>query len=105
MPTLTNLKPKLATMNVSPLAKTGATPQVDRWGSGRGGRPWRRTCDRIKERDLHTCQACGLVTLQLEVDHIINIAQGGSDDDANLQALCVPCHRSKTAREAGQGRG
>jgi 5-methylcytosine-specific restriction protein A len=43
--------------------------------------------------------------LDLEVDHIINIAQGGNDDDANLQALCVPCHKLKTAEESARGAG
>ncbi|WP_410934349.1 HNH endonuclease [Pseudomonas sp. W5-01] len=56
-------------------------------------------------RDQYTCQSCGTVTLDLEVDHIINIAQGGSDDDANLQALCVPCHKVKTAQESAHGAG
>jgi 5-methylcytosine-specific restriction protein A len=75
------------------------------WGSGRGGRPWRRKRESILLRDKYTCQKCGTVTLDLEVDHIVNIAQGGNDDDANLQALCVPCHQAKTANEAAQGGG
>ncbi|MEN5029101.1 HNH endonuclease [Pseudomonas sp. Ps21-P2] len=75
------------------------------WGSGRGGRPWRRKRAAILVRDQYTCQSCGTVTLDLEVDHIINIAQGGNDDDANLQALCVPCHKLKTAEESARGAG
>lgn len=74
------------------------------WGSGRGGRPWRRIRDRILLRDQYTCRACGHVTKDLEVDHIINVAEGGSDDDSNLQALCVPCHQEKTAAESARGR-
>ncbi len=70
------------------------------WGSGRGGRPWRRKREAILLRDNYTCRTCGLVTNDLEVDHIVNLAQGGTEDDSNLQALCVACHKAKTARES-----
>ncbi len=33
------------------------------------------------------------------VDHIIPKAHGGTDADSNLQSLCWPCHKAKTARE------
>ncbi len=75
------------------------------WGSGRGGRPWRRKRAAILVRDEYTCQTCGIITLQLEVDHIVNRARGGSDDEANLQALCIPCHKLKTAAESAEGAG
>lgn len=75
------------------------------WGSGRGGRPWRRIRDRILLRDKYTCQQCGHIGTDLEVDHIINTAQGGTDDDQNLQSLCIPCHKAKTATESAAGRG
>lgn len=52
------------------------------------------------------CHAKGRVTLATEVDHIVPIHLGGSDDLANLQPLCAPCHAAKTAQEAGaRGRG
>lgn len=72
------------------------------WGSGRGGRPWRRLKAKIHLRDLYTCQCCGLVTMQLELDHIVNVAQGGTDDESNLQSLCPPCHLKKTQKESRQ---
>jgi 5-methylcytosine-specific restriction protein A len=75
------------------------------WGAGRGGRPWRRKRAAILLRDEYTCRVCGLVTLQLEVDHIVNRARGGADDEENLQALCIPCHKLKTAAEAAAGAG
>jgi 5-methylcytosine-specific restriction protein A len=43
--------------------------------------------------------------LQLEVDHIVNRARGGLDDEENLQALCIPCHKQKTAAESAEGAG
>ena len=49
-------------------------------------------------RDRHTCRTCG--DPATEVDHIINLAQGGTHDPVNLQALCTPCHRAKTETEA-----
>lgn len=33
-----------------------------------------------------------------EYDHILELAEGGSNDLTNFQALCVSCHRVKTAR-------
>ncbi len=45
---------------------------------------------------------CGVVTMELELDHIVNIAQGGNDDESNLQSLCVPCHKEKTLKESRQ---
>ncbi len=74
--------------------------QPERWGSGRGGRPWRRLRQAILLRDQYTCRACGLVGGELELDHIVNVARGGTDDPANLQILCRSCHAAKTARES-----
>lgn len=39
-----------------------------------------------------------------EVDHIINLASGGTDDPANLQLLCTWHHKQKTAQEAAAKR-
>ncbi|MCP4039639.1 MAG: HNH endonuclease [bacterium] len=35
-----------------------------------------------------------------ELDHIVALIDGGSHDDDNLQSLCTPCHKRKTAKEA-----
>ena len=70
------------------------------WGNGRGGRAWRRIKDKIHLRDGYTCQNCKRVTDKLECDHIINTAQGGTDDESNLQSLCVDCHKAKTLKES-----
>lgn len=34
-----------------------------------------------------------------DIDHVLPLADGGSNDISNLQALCPSCHRVKTARE------
>lgn len=54
-------------------------------------------------RDSGLCQPClraGHVTVARQVDHIVPKCDGGTDDDANLQAICRACHQAKTAAEA-----
>lgn len=102
---LSTLRPRMQDAGSRKFAAPVVDEKQSGWGSGRGGRPWRRKREAILVRDKYTCQSCGLVTSELEVDHIINVARGGSDADANLQALCVPCHQRKTAAEAAQGGG
>lgn len=75
--------------------------------SGRGGRPWRRKRDRALRRDNYLCQPCmraGRIQPASEVDHIVGLAFGGDDNDDNLEAICTPCHKAKTARESQAGR-
>ncbi|MGV6491373.1 HNH endonuclease [Stenotrophomonas rhizophila] len=57
-------------------------------------------------RDAYLCQPCkgqGRVTEATEVDHIRNVAEGGTDDESNLQAICACCHGAKTQAEARRG--
>lgn len=50
----------------------------------------------VMRRDGHSCRACGS-RAELQYDHIIPLAMGGSNDAENLQILCGPCNRSKSA--------
>lgn len=96
---LTTLKPKLQTLG----QRIPQPVAVDRYGQGRGGRPWRRTRDRILARDGGLCVPCRTadrITVATEVDHITPLAQGGAESDENLQSICLPCHQAKTARES-----
>jgi 5-methylcytosine-specific restriction endonuclease McrA len=47
-----------------------------------------------------TCQACN-IAIQAgqawDIDHILPIALGGTNEPKNLQILCKTCHRSKTS--------
>lgn len=52
----------------------------------------------ILDRDNYTCQACGRRDGPLEIDHIVPIARGGTNDTRNLRVLCLPCNRRKGAR-------
>lgn len=54
-------------------------------------------------RDKGLCQPCrhaGRVSPATEVDHIVPKSQEGTDDQTNLQAICSPCHKVKTAMES-----
>jgi 5-methylcytosine-specific restriction endonuclease McrA len=45
-------------------------------------------------RDIHECKYCGS-TENLEIDHIIPLAKGGTNELDNLQILCKKCNRKK----------
>jgi 5-methylcytosine-specific restriction protein A len=65
------------------------------------GSAWMATRDRILRRDNGLCQcaeckAAGRVLVAHEVDHIVELADGGSDADINLQAINIDCHLRKT---------
>lgn len=61
----------------------------------------------ILERNGFTCQACGAAPgddapcepgkkVRLQIDHILPISQGGTDDEYNLRAVCVYYNKDKT---------
>lgn len=64
-----------------------------------GTKRWRQLRARVLVRDGYQCQGCGLRGRDLEVDHIVPVVKGGSDDLDNLQLLCKPCHHEKTRGE------
>lgn len=35
-----------------------------------------------------------------EIDHIVELCNGGTNDESNLQALCLMCHRVKSNRNS-----
>jgi 5-methylcytosine-specific restriction endonuclease McrA len=82
---------------------------------------------RIRRRDRGRCRACKIDTYAIrremkkigrgrtkeirqrgfkpkqsywELDHIVPLIDGGGHGDDNLQTLCTPCHKEKTAEEA-----
>jgi 5-methylcytosine-specific restriction enzyme A len=66
---------------------------------------WQRIRKAVLKRDCGLCQVCkkqGRVTPATQVDHIIKKAAGGTDDEANLQSICEPCHEIKTASDEGR---
>ena len=68
---------------------------------------WKHARALALQRDNHQCQIRGprCTTQATQVDHMVNVATGGTDDLTNLQSACKPCHDQKTAREARAARG
>ncbi len=71
------------------------------------GADWEKRREHVLYRDNGLCQPClreGRCTPATAVDHVKEKADGGTDDDDNLQAICDPCHKAKTARELARRR-
>ena len=103
MAKLTTLRPRLQAVTTKAIGEDTHQPKA-RWGSGRGGRPWRRKRLQVFERDRYICQTCYRVCMSPECDHIVPVSQGGSDDMSNLATICIECHRDKTSKEAEAGK-
>lgn len=66
------------------------------------GWKWQKQRKRIIARDNGLCQPCMRQNKYIkfdEIDHVIPKAQGGTDDDDNLECICIDCHKQKTQRE------
>ena len=62
-------------------------------------RPPKGVREEVFRRDGYTCQMCGASKddgAKLELDHIIPVAQGGTNDLNNLQTLCRECNQNKS---------
>lgn len=98
----TPLPPRVRNVSLSPVA---GPDDVDRSSTAHlrlRGRALQKRNARIANRDFYTCQICRRVVAGVgegQVDHRVPLAEGGADDAANLQWLCVECHRQKTERE------
>lgn len=80
-----------------------AWPTTSRHTRGYGA-AWDKLRKVIMARDSYLCQPClakGRPTPANAVDHITPKAKGGTDDPANLQAICHDCHEAKTTQENG----
>ena len=47
------------------------------------------------------CEQTGRVTLAKELDHIIALDNGGTNEPSNRQGLCIECHKVKTLADMG----
>lgn len=97
---LVTLKPRLAAASLmrTPVLQTKAsTMERPR------GRAWMATRERVAKRHDYRCARCGAVWVSSRdhIDHIVELADGGTNADDNLQPLCdVPCHKAKTDAQA-----
>jgi 5-methylcytosine-specific restriction protein A len=106
MARLQSLRPQVASLPSRLKSTFTLGKEQEAYGQGRGGRPWRRKREAVLKRDGYLCQPCNRdnrITLATEVDHVIPQAEGGSDDETNLQAICDTCHKAKTAEESKRG--
>ncbi len=69
---------------------------------GSYGSAWRRIRAVVLAEEP-ICRQCGAPSS--DVDHVVNRASGGTDERANLQALCHRHHLEKTGRERTRGQG
>ena len=60
---------------------------------------WKKVRLRILQRDSYTCAYCG--DSANEVDHIVPLKRGGSDDPENLVACCRTCNIRKKDTHIG----
>ncbi|MDP5277200.1 HNH endonuclease [Chengkuizengella axinellae] len=56
---------------------------------------WKEISRKVFERDDYTCFYCGEKGGLLEVDHMMPISRGGSNDLSNLTTSCRRCNRQK----------
>ncbi len=69
------------------------------------GTAWEKLRAQVMRRDKGLCRVClagGRAMVAHEVDHKQSKAKGGTDDLANLQAICRKCHKIKTAADEGR---
>ena len=74
------------------------------------GSAWRsiRTQVLIEEPFCRWCTERGMVTIDSRsviCDHVIPLAEGGTDDRGNLSGMCALHHTEKTAAESARAQG
>lgn len=86
------------------------TSQSGGWRRHGAAAPKRTITGRALQRkraELFTREPfCALCRIRLAAirDHVIPLAEGGTDDDHNTQGLCLDCSDAKTQQEAALGR-
>lgn len=109
---------------VSPRMMKRWWPEIEPWFERRAGGEWvlrpadwfsvqtvsvdrqrlRHLLDRLVSFWGDACVYCGVDSGELEVEHIVPVVRGGSDDLTNLTLACKPCNlrkRTLTAAEFG----
>jgi len=90
----------------------GLNETLDSVGTGMGsqqfsgnGQPTKRSVSETKKKYVASnqnwkCKSCGnMLKHTFEVDHVVRLQNGGSNDVNNLVAMCVDCHKTKTSFE------
>jgi hypothetical protein len=85
-------------------ARSQAYGSKERWGYDGPitprlpDREWWPLRNFILERDGHTCRYCGDQAERMCADHVVPLSRGGTNDEDNLVACCLPCNSSKCDR-------
>jgi 5-methylcytosine-specific restriction protein A len=58
----------------------------------------------MREPWCRLCRARGQYTIATIVDHVVNLAAGGTETNENRAPICEGCHSTKTKEEAKRGR-
>ena len=111
----TSIKAK-ATKGAYNASQAGKDSHARYWASPKGKAMLARRCARRRIRSTNpgvyaarvqrihelqeSCNHCGITAEQ--IDHVIPLALGGTDDYSNLQPLCKLCHKAKTAGDMSQ---
>lgn len=100
MTRLTNLRPRIAAASLGKVRTLTMSEHVRQRGAGYE----RLRLSVLREASgvcqCADCRAQGRLRPAHEVDHVLPLWAGGTDDVANLQAINRDCHRAKSAREA-----
>lgn len=77
-------------------------PQTHRSPSSRvtGTRQWRALRTAVLLRDAHRCRVRlkGCVYTATQVDHVVPVSKGGTNDPGNLRAACAPCNQARNRK-------
>ncbi len=92
------LKPQLRSINTNVVKQLGASPGVVQRVRGRALMTRRERWFRLHPLCVK-CSARDLVRAATQLDHILPLTDGGSDDPSNWQGLCDDCHEAKTSDE------
>lgn len=98
---------KMLKARIKPLRANAVKPLITERTRGSA---WMKVITRVMKRanGLCECEACRVGRTLLpahEVDHIVPLAEGGTDADANLQALNTACHLLKSKADAARRAG
>ncbi len=63
-----------------------------------------RALQALRHRLLGDSPMCAMcrTAVATELDHVVALTNGGSNDEDNLQGLCASCHELKTLADLGQ---
>ena len=57
----------------------------------------------MREPLCRVCAGKGEVATATIRDHIRPLAEGGTDEDSNVQPICATCHQAKVEQESARG--